>query len=115
MSPRREMWQEISLTTAVQCVLVAWLSACFVYVFTYAMIPGEILSGYGSIVRRWAEAGGWRRTVVKPLGGCGFCTAFWVGFFFSAAFGGVLWWLAPFVGCAAAVWYNLIDSRINSI
>lgn len=108
----QNVWSKIA-DPAAAC-LIAWLAACLAYCLSYSILPGEAFAFWGRVVRRAAERGGWRMYLVKPLGGCDFCTAWWVGCGCAVA-AGLDWWCVPLTGAASAVAVVKINEWLTSI
>jgi hypothetical protein len=95
------------LSLLAEVALLGSLAGCVAAVLVLAQQPGMLLGPWGRWLHRasishWAVA----RWLAKPLGGCLFCFAWWVGVAAHAATGLPLW-AVPFtaaVACASAVW-----------
>ena len=107
----QSVWPRLADPAAV--CLIGTLAACAAYVWLVLTDRGQALSFIGQTLETMAEKGGWRRSLAKPLGACGFCFAFWFGFATAAANG--LWWVdAAFAACVSAVVYSIIDKLVNA-
>lgn len=104
----------LKITDPAAVCLIVLLAACATYVWLVLTDRGQLFSFIGDALEKMAQKGGWRRSLAKPLGACGFCFAFWFGFATAAA-NGLFWTDAALAACVSAVAYTLIDKVVNGI
>jgi hypothetical protein len=104
----------------IEALLLGLLCGALAAALNRAQHTGMLLAGYGRVLDRWM-LGDHRvlRFLAKPLGGCLFCTAWWVAVSYSGLLNlhASVWPLSAAVACLAATYLNswLTNERSNSM
>lgn len=70
-------------------IALAFVAGCIMYSLEVGMQKGMMLERYGNFVKD--------KFWLKPLGGCGYCTVFWIGFLIGIFTLGVFGIICPFI------------------